>query len=366
MRKTEANLLRAAERNESIYSLLGLIRFAQGTAEVPRRKNALATCVLLVGVGISIPVWAQCITLDRTLNGHDMRIRAILFSCDGNTLVSGSDDHTVVLWDIASGEKRRTLATNGPVTSLAVSPDGQTLATSSVRDGIRLWDTKSGSLKTLHQMPTNVVWEVFYTSNGMLLAAAKQKETVYLQRVGTSHRPMKLSGHRQEVLSLAFQPSGDLIATGDFHGVVIWDTRTGNKVSLPNPLTGTITSVCFSQDGMELGAGSSDGSIRLCSMPRCTDHHKLVQYGDDTEAVDGLVISPDGKLLAAAIAIGNVGKLELWDIGSQSLVARFPIGNEFAYSKASLCFRSDGKYLASAGKDASVRLWRISPSKQKD
>ena len=67
------------------------------------------------------------------------------FSPNGQTLASGSDDHTVRLWDVTSGQCLKILQghTNG-VWSVAFSPDGQTLASGSQDETIKLWDVQTG------------------------------------------------------------------------------------------------------------------------------------------------------------------------------------------------------------------------------
>src|SRR5438128_2288007 len=44
----------------------------------------------------------------RTFTGHSDRVRAVAFSPDGRTALSASDDHTLRLWDIATGKEVRT------------------------------------------------------------------------------------------------------------------------------------------------------------------------------------------------------------------------------------------------------------------
>ena len=67
-----------------------------------------------------------------TLRGHTNWIQSIAFSPDGQYLASGSDDHTIRLWDVKKGAHLNTLRghTNS-VQSIAFSPDGQSLASGS-------------------------------------------------------------------------------------------------------------------------------------------------------------------------------------------------------------------------------------------
>ncbi len=62
------------------------------------------------------------------LTGHTEKVHAVVFSPDGTTLFSGSDDRTIRCWDWSAGRIRAVWRTDDRVHALAVSPDGQTLA----------------------------------------------------------------------------------------------------------------------------------------------------------------------------------------------------------------------------------------------
>ena len=69
---------------------------------------------------------------------------SVAFSPDGTRLVSGSNDTTIRLWDITTGEELITLFGHDAwVNSVSFSSDGTCLASASGDSTIRLWDIRS-------------------------------------------------------------------------------------------------------------------------------------------------------------------------------------------------------------------------------
>jgi WD40 repeat protein/serine/threonine protein kinase len=75
-----------------------------------------------------------------SLTGHTNEVNSLAFSPDSSFLVSGSNDHTVGIWDTEAGERRSTLTGHRtPVTSVAVSPNRDSIASRSTDGTIRIW-----------------------------------------------------------------------------------------------------------------------------------------------------------------------------------------------------------------------------------
>jgi len=83
-------------------------------------------------------------------------VQTIAFSPDSKTLASGSDDKTIVLWEVATRQPFGPPLTGHTLTvaSVAFSPDGKTLASGSWDMTVILWDVSNP------RSPAQILWDV--------------------------------------------------------------------------------------------------------------------------------------------------------------------------------------------------------------
>jgi WD40 repeat protein len=252
----------------------------------------------------------------RSFEGNTGPVRGVAFSPDGRLALSCAGapgtDHSIRLWEVASGETVGTLEGHaGGTEALACSPAGAPGPPRAISGGVdrmvRLWD----------------------------LEGRKQ--------VGA------FKGHTGSVQAVAFSPDGKRALSGGADRVLIlWDVETGKELRRFKGHTGAVTSVAISPDGRLALSGGQGRHLRLWDLE---SGQELPRFGSHPQAVLGVAFSPDGQLALSACEDGVV---RCWDVATGRLLRRL-LGHSRGVS--SVAFSPDGRQVLTGSFDGSVRLW---------
>ncbi|MEH2163789.1 MAG: serine/threonine-protein kinase [Nostoc sp.] len=258
-----------------------------------------------------------------TLSGHSHAVKSVAFSPDGQILATASDDKTIKLWQVETLKEISTLLGHShAVKSVAFSPDGQILASGSWDKTIKLWDINTGReicTITGHQLQVN---SVAFSPQGQILASASYDRTIRLWHIPAlesfqteiQNRPCysllsTLSGHAWAVLTVAFSPNGQILATGsDDNTIKLWDVNTGQLICTLVGHSWSVVAVAFTADGETLLSASCDKTVKLW---RVSTAEEIVTLSGHVDSVSAVAMSQVRQLIAS----GSRDKtIKLWQL----------------------------------------------------
>jgi WD40 repeat protein/tRNA A-37 threonylcarbamoyl transferase component Bud32 len=273
----------------------------------------------------------------------DFASQAISFSPDGHRLAAVRQDGKMCVWDVVTFTE--ILAVKGQYTrGVCFSPDGTRLACAGLDGTVRILDAATGNTAGVLSGHAGVVWSVCFSPDGRRLASGGEKATILVWDLTAVHDSVAFKSHESRVSSVVFNPDAGLLASAGHDGTIrVWDAATCKEVQTFRGGKGMVNAICYSHNGKHLAAAGQegkDGTVRIWDAVtgRSTLTLKGHEYG-----VSGVCFSPDGQQLASS---GQDDTIRIWDAATGREIRR--LGREYVMVGC-VCYSPDGKRLASGG-----------------
>ncbi len=232
----------------------------------------------------------------QSISGHSQAIGSVAFSPDGKILASASNDKTIKFWDTNNYQEIITLIGHTKaVKSVVFSPDTKYLASGSWDKTVKIWDVETGKdIYTLtgHKQQVSAVT---FSPDGLYVASASFDKTVCIWKLEQvlsnksqiHHNPDSiLSGHTWAVLTVAFSPNGEILATGsDDNTIKLWEVKTGQEIATLSGHSWSVTGLIFDLTGEFLISSSKDKTIKIWRVSNQEEIITLCQHEDSVTAI---------------------------------------------------------------------------------
>lgn len=324
-----------------------------------------------------------------TLYGHSEGINRLLWSSDEAELVSASNDSTVKIWSRADGQCIKTLeGHSGAIKCLCWISD-ERLASASKDATIRIWDSKTGESIVVLEGHDKEITSLLATRGGNRLISGGRDGTTKIWNMSMSQPQciMSLEAGTFGVNAMAMSPNNKLLAISDSIGTMsiwdvslgkclmqfrgsfavhsfiwlndgriattsqdstieIWDSFSGERVSVLKGHSARVSSIILSRDASVLLSASWDKSVKIWDLSTPIENDIEMLEKSPTY----VIASPDGTLFASVYS----GTVEVWDSAAGHCVSTFESHGDTLFGVSwwsadslAICLRDEKK----------IRIW---------
>ena len=297
--------------------------------------------------------------------GHSKRVNCLSFAPDGKILASGSQDKSIRLWNVTTGENKKKLNGHYEEVSHVMFKDDETLISYGHDKRVRLWDIKKGKQKSNFEVDV-YSHDIGFSQAGNYALGRKYKQgqpySLYLWDLNTGS-PTTLSKQLKYTIPFSFNfpisPDGRMFAYCTDSEIVVYDSIRKEKQIIPDQPS-MFSFLALDSEFKMVVKTDLDGKINLWNVDTGDEINELYnQYiigglnKDIIRQVVQILFSPDGTILVGGRADGAIN---VWEITTgKRIKTLFGHVDHVTYLK----FSPDGQTLVSSGSDGTTLLWDL-------
>ncbi|TIB92852.1 WD40 repeat-like protein [Wallemia mellicola] len=249
------------------------------------------------------------------------------------------------------------------VSSLNWTNKGSQLAIGLRTGAVQIWDVPSGKLLRVmsghHNRTGTLSW-----SNHMLASGSRDKSVLIRDVRLKDHYVRRVIGHKQEITGLAYNPAGDMLATGgNDNKLYVWDTKSYNYIHRYTEHEAAVKAISWNPHHRGIlasGGGTSDRRILFWDTLK-GDRHSIGDWDTGSQVCRLWFSKNTQELVSTHGYSGNAyqNHISIWKYPSMSQVATL---TGHTYRVLYLAASPDGQTIVTGSGDETIRFWKAFPS----